>query len=105
MGKKLMRSSVGFLLRVALLAACGDDADEAITGGEALGGGGTADCMPYDEAVLAAQEVAFDGTLTAGSADGTDEEGVAREDADGRRAAALVGDHVNHVLRRVTRRL
>lgn len=72
MGTKLIRSSVGLLLLVAALAACGDDAEETITGGEALGGGGSFDCMPYDEAVLAAQEMAFDGTLTAGSADGTE---------------------------------
>lgn len=63
---------VGVLLVVGL-AACGDDdAAETITGGEALGGGAASDCMAYDEAVLAGQEIAFDGTLTAGSADGTE---------------------------------
>lgn len=74
MGTKLMRGSVGFLslVLVAGLAACGGDTEEEITGGEALGGGPTSDCIDYDEAVLAAQEVAFDGTLTAGSADGTE---------------------------------
>ena len=54
-------------LTVVVAAACGDDdAAEPVTGGDPLGGGAASDCMVYDESVLLAQEIAFDGTLVAG---------------------------------------
>jgi hypothetical protein len=66
------RGAVGALaLMLVIAVACGDDdaATAQASGGEALGGGPAADCMVYDEAVLLAQEIAFDGTLVAGDAE------------------------------------
>jgi hypothetical protein len=67
------RATAAAALMVALaviVTACGGDGREAaVTGGEPLGSA-AADCMVYDEATLLAQELAFDGTLVAASADG-----------------------------------
>jgi hypothetical protein len=64
-----VRGALGALLVMVMAVACGDDdASEQVAGGEPLGGGAAADCMVYDEAVLLAQEIAFDGTLVAGDA-------------------------------------
>jgi hypothetical protein len=67
------RRAMGLMLGLVLLAgltACGDDgAAEAIVGGEPIGSA-AGDCMAFDEGTLAAQEFAFDGTLTTASADG-----------------------------------
>lgn len=49
---------------VASFALLGDDAEEAIVGGEPIGGA-MAMCLAYDEATLLAQSVAFDGTVVA----------------------------------------
>jgi hypothetical protein len=70
-GRCHRRSLAALLLALAVIAAaCGDDAaEEPITGGEPLGSA-AADCLAYDEATLLAQELAFDGTLVAASADG-----------------------------------
>ncbi len=65
------RALVAVVVLAVAAAACGDgDTAEAIIGGEALGGGAASDCMVYDQNVLLAQELAFDGTLVAASADG-----------------------------------
>ncbi len=46
--------------------------EEAIAGGEPIGSGDPmAMCIQYDDATLAAQEFAFDGTLVSASADGS----------------------------------
>lgn len=70
-GRRHRRSLAALLLALAATAAaCGADAaEEPITGGEPLGSA-AADCLAYDEATLLAQELAFDGTLVAASADG-----------------------------------
>jgi len=66
---RVMGLMLGLTLVVGI-AACGDDAaEESIAGGEPLGSA-AADCMAFDEDTLAAQEFAFDGTLTSASADG-----------------------------------
>lgn len=63
-------ASAALLALTLIASACGGEGDEAaVTGGEPLGGA-AADCMVYDEATLLAQELAFDGTLVAASADG-----------------------------------
>ncbi|OFW65907.1 MAG: hypothetical protein A2Z12_07960 [Actinobacteria bacterium RBG_16_68_21] len=46
-----------------------DKADPRIIGGEAIGGGGMAMCIQYDDSILAGQQQAFDGTVA--SIDGT----------------------------------
>ncbi|MBI5156585.1 MAG: hypothetical protein HZA58_01080 [Acidimicrobiia bacterium] len=76
MGTPARRRALGLMLGLVLVAglsACGDDdaAPEAgmIVGGEPIGSA-AGDCLAFDEDTLAAQEFAFDGTLTAASADG-----------------------------------
>jgi len=49
------------------------DTEEALVGGEPIGSGDPmAMCLQYDDETLAAQEVAFDGTLVSASADGSE---------------------------------
>jgi len=48
----------------------GDGAEEAIVGGEPIGGDPMAMCIQYTDEMLADQEVAFDGTLVSATADG-----------------------------------
>jgi len=67
------RRAMGLVLGLVLVAgltACGDDdAAVAIVGGEPIGNATGGDCLAFDENTLAAQDFAFDGTLTAASAD------------------------------------
>ena len=48
----------------------GNGAEEAIVGGEPIGGDPMAMCIQYTDEMLADQEVAFDGTLVSATADG-----------------------------------
>lgn len=47
-----------------------DRAEEAIVGGEPIGGDPMAMCLQYTDEMLAQQQVAFDGTLVSATADG-----------------------------------
>lgn len=72
MGRFGVRRIAAVLAVLAVVAvACGDDdaATDPVAGGDAIGNA-AADCMAFDEAVLLAQELAFDGTLRSASADG-----------------------------------
>lgn len=48
----------------------GNGAEEAIVGGEPIGGDPLAMCIQYTDEMLADQEIAFDGTLVSATADG-----------------------------------
>jgi len=48
----------------------GNGAEEAIVGGEPIGGDPMAMCIQYTDEMLADQEIAFDGTLVSATADG-----------------------------------
>jgi len=76
----LRRVALGAAAVAVVAAAAGGayalfrgDAEEAIVGGEAIGSGDPmAMCIQYTDEMLADQEVAFDGTLTSASADGSE---------------------------------
>jgi hypothetical protein len=75
----LRRVALGTAAAVVVAVAAGGayalfrgDTEEAIAGGEPIGGDPMAMCIQYTDEMLAAQQVAFDGTLVSASADGTE---------------------------------
>jgi len=72
--RRLPNRTIGWAAAAALAVAAAaigayalfvDKAEPRIVGGEPVGGGGMAMCIQYDDGILAEQDTAFDGTLTA----------------------------------------
>lgn len=70
--RRLPKRTIGWAAAAALAVAAAaigayalfvDKAEPRIVGGEPIGGGGMAMCIQYDDAILAEQDMAFDGTL------------------------------------------
>ena len=73
----LRRVALGAAVAVLVAAVAGGgyalfrgDTEEAIAGGDPIGGDPMAMCIQYTDQMLADQQVAFDGTLVSASADG-----------------------------------